>query len=394
MIRGGHDSKMLVLYKESDEKNVIKYELDNSFFKKKLYAIRRKQIQKDILRYPSSSRMDPFSDDRSYITSNELNGYVKNFDIINLHWVAGFIDYRSFFARFAGKKPIVWRLADMNPFTGGCHYDWDCEKYSRGCGQCPQLNSKDQNDLSAQIWRRKNNTFNKLLPEQLHIVTLCNWMSRKVEKCPFFEKFPSTIIHNGVDLQVFRPKDKNLIREKLGIDNTKIILLFLAENIHVKRKGLKLLLDAISSLNNKNDYALITVGKDQSTDYSMVDEHYHFAITNEKSKLANIFNAADLFIIPSLQENFPNAVIESLACGTPVVGFNVGGIPEIIENGKNGFLVKEINAKALYDCINNIFENTDRLNRMRLYAVEKAIKNYDLIKQTSKYIELFNNLIK
>ncbi|MBT4444978.1 MAG: glycosyltransferase [Waddliaceae bacterium] len=317
---------------------------------------------------------------------------IKECDVVHLHWVARFIDYERFFKIIQKyNKPVIWRLADMNAFTGGCHYDNDCDKFTNGCGACPSLCSNDDNDLSHKIWARKNNIFKALPPEQLHIVTLSTWISQKVKKSPFFSRFPVSQIPNGVDLNVFKPIRKSVVREAMDIPDKKKVVLLIACNLAEERKGTKHAIEALNMIQAPEEYVIITIGSFAQKIPTEL-QHIHFNSITDKRLLSLFYNAADLFVIPSLQDNFPNTVTESIACGTPVVGFNIGGIPDVIETGTHGYLVNKIDSKEMSDKIHEFFSDSDKRKKMSLNCIEKAKKEYDLSKQAKKYMELYANM--
>lgn len=391
----GIDSRMLVSRKHVNSNDVSVCCLNNGFLFKKLHDLRQRRIRKLSNGFSINRERGPYHHDLNCITRLELKKNCRGSDIINLHWVANFVDYQACFSAFRGRTPVVWRLADMNPFTGGCHYDWDCEKYAKGCGECPHLTPRSAGDLSAAVWKRKNSIFSKLKASDLHIVTLCRWMDQKVEKSPFFSRFPRTRIPNGVDLNVFHPKPGAPLKKKLGIDPAKQVILFLAEYIHVKRKGLQLLLTALAMLEQKSRYALLTVGKETLEEYPASIEHHHLDTVNNNELLADIYNTADLFIVPSIQENFPNTALESFACGTPVVGFRIGGLPDIVDHGVNGFLADEPTSDSLYRCIAHFFDQpADAAEKMGYDAAEKATRNWNLKKQVAHYIDLYTRILE
>ncbi|MBT3393573.1 MAG: glycosyltransferase [Waddliaceae bacterium] len=385
-------STLLVLEKKDCDRDIIKFEArTGGLLGRILKKVRKKVINGDINKYKDRTE-EIFSDDRSLVDMKGFIEDIKECDVVHLHWVARFIDYERFFKIIQKyNKPVVWRLADMNPFTGGCHYDNDCDKFTNGCGACPSLCSNDENDLSHKIWSRKNKLFKALPPEQLHIVTLSSWMSQKVKKSPFFSRFPTSHIPNGVDLNIFRPIKKSVAREGLNIPNKKKVVLLIACDLAEERKGTKYAIEALNMIQDPKEYVIITVG-DFAQKLPTELQHIHFNSILDKRLLSLSYNAADLFVIPSLQDNFPNTVIESIACGTPVVGFNIGGVPDVIETGTHGYLVNKIDSKEMSDRIQEFFSDSDKRKKMSLNCIEKAKKEYDLSKQTKKYMELYANM--
>lgn len=389
------DSKMWVLKKVSQEKEVIPF----SYSKKASIRIRRrlranllsKQIGKYRSRFPEG--FERFSDDRSFYYS-EIPDWIKSTDLVNLHQVSRLLDYTTFFSYIVKNAiPVVWRLADMEPLTGGCHYDWDCNRFVIGCGMCPQLGSDQENDLSAQIWWRKKQAFDKVPKRLLHIVVLSKWMMNKVKESPLLKDFPVHLIPNGVDLNVFRPLNKSSIRKGLGLPADKFIVLILADSLDNKRKGSKYALDALNTNPNAEKFMLVSVGDfDKMPDISI--PHRHFEKSLDNRFLSKLYNAVDIFLCTSIYDNFPNTVIEAMACGTPCVCFDTGGASDIVDDSVNGFKVKPKSIEALREKINALSESQELLRRFSSNCVTKAIKYYDVLLQANKYHSLYKSILR
>lgn len=320
-------------------------------------------------------------------------------DLINLHWVSKFIDLPSLLATFAGNTPIVWTLHDMNAITGGCHYDAGCQKFLTSCGHCPQLHKPSASDASAQIFRSKRRSLSQLKPEQLRIVTPSRWLLEQARRSPVFSPFCDSVIPNGFDLDTFRPMDKVAARQFLGISEDSRLLLFLADNLNNPRKGLDLLSRAFSELQGCiPKLHLLIVGYGDLTDFNILSvPKTVLGQIGLESMLAGIYSAADLFLLPSRQDNLPNTAIESIACGTPVVAYSVGGIPEIVRPGLTGWLADQVDAKSLarsiVDALNQL-EDPQIAMRMRASCRLAAEADYRLELQAERYIKLYENAIE
>ena len=205
--RAGHESSMFVATRGSQDSSVIPFAPPTGLALRARRRLRRMLIDHDFAKYRQSrpAGYEPFSDDRSPYGAT-IVPQLPPCDVINLHWIAGFVDYQGLFDTLPRRTPIVWLLHDMNALTGGCHYDDDCGQLAKGCGACPQLGSSDPEDLSRQVWQRKQEAFRALEPNALHIVTLCRWMSALVKASPLLSRFPVTLIPNGMDLEEFAPR--------------------------------------------------------------------------------------------------------------------------------------------------------------------------------------------
>jgi len=213
--------------------------------------VRRKRIEGDFAPYRNSRSegQELFSDDRSVLCS-DLRLQLPPSDVINLHWVAGFIDYSDFLSNVPQQTPIVWTLHDMNPFTGGCHYDEDCGRFVSACGACPQLRSGDETDLSRQIWLRKRKAFASIPPGRMHFVGDSRWLAAEAARSSLLGKFPMSSIHYGLDVETFAPRNKLDARSVLGIPAEASVVMFAADSTTIRRKGLGTLADALGAMAN------------------------------------------------------------------------------------------------------------------------------------------------
>ncbi len=174
--------------------------------------LRGRRIWRDYDRYRDSipSGHEPFSDDRTE-HGNALVNQIPECDIVNLHWIAGLLDHDSFFRAVPQRVPVVWRLADMAPLTGGCHYDEHCGRFVARCGACPQLGSVDEDDLSRQIWQRRHAMMSRLRPEQLHLVGTSRWIAEQARRSTLLGRFPVTVIPNGLNIDDYAPRDRRCL---------------------------------------------------------------------------------------------------------------------------------------------------------------------------------------
>ncbi|MFC2023766.1 glycosyl transferase family 1, partial [Chloroflexota bacterium] len=188
---------------------------------------------------------EPFSDSSSPFGSAVVR-QLPAADVINLHWIAGFVDQRSFFSRVPQSVPVFWTLHDMNAFTGGCHYDEGCGKYELSCGACPQLDSGKSGDLSRRIWLRKRKAFAQVAPGQLHFVSPSRWLAKALSRSSLLSDRPVTVIPYGVDVDDFAPRDRGFARKVLGIPQDAAVVLFVADSLENRRKGFPLLMEALA----------------------------------------------------------------------------------------------------------------------------------------------------
>ncbi|MDB9526429.1 glycosyltransferase family 4 protein [Oscillatoria sp. CS-180] len=315
-------------------------------------------------------------------------------DIVNLHWVnAGFLRIESL-SKIS--LPLAWTLHDMWPFTGGCHYDQNCERYVGACGQCPALSSKKDSDLSRWVWQRKYNTFQKA---NLTVVTPSQWLAQCARKSTLFMNRRVEVIPNGVDESVYKPIDKSLARNLLGLpSDIKIILFGALRATSDKRKGFHLLHPALLELTKAGrldgvEIAVIGSPPPKNPPDFGLKTHY-LGVFNDDISMATIYSAADVFVAPSLQENLANTVMEALACGLPCVAFRIGGMPDMINHCENGYLAKPFEVEDLAKGIFETLQDGERYQKLTFNSRQKVISNFTLDIQAKQYSKLFEDIQK
>ena len=320
----------------------------------------------------------------SNINLTKLNSY-KQSDIIHLHWVANGLDWPTFFKR--NKKPIVWTLHDMNPFSGIEHY----EEPHFGMDEAgyPLFRQKSEAELAlGNKWSLLKKTLLAGV-NNINIVSPSRWLLNLSQQSNLFHRYPHFHIPNSVPEEIFKITDKTEARKKLGLPDKKKLVLFVADNLENQRKGLAYLRAAVNQIKSDLDVGLIAVGQ-----YDIEDEAsdvFQLGKITEESKMATVYAAADVFIIPSLEDNLPNTMLESLMCGTPVIGFPVGGIQETIQDGFNGYLCERIGVPPLVETIKKFLENTDTFSREAIAA--DALKKYATDIQAQAYLNLYEGIL-
>lgn len=290
-------------------------------------------------------------------------------DVINLHWVARWLDYPTFFANV--NRPVVWTLHDMNPFTGGYHYE---KGFPR--------------DAYEQLIRDNERTKERVFSgfPDLHVVTLNRWMHGLSSASQLLGRFPHHLIPNSLDTSVFRPIDKFQAREELGLPPDKRLLLFVADKVQNERKGIRYLLEAFPLL-NRSDLAVVAVGDHPPRPDNL--PFYALGRIGEERRIARAYAAADVFVIPSIEDNLPNTVLESLSGGTPVAGFRIGGIPDMVRDGENGFLADEIGAGPLAQAVMRVLNHSFSPDALHAAAVER----YHPHVQARRYRAVYEQLV-
>lgn len=317
-------------------------------------------------------------------------------DIINLQWInGGFLSLDTLRKIGNFGKPIFWTFHDMWAFTGGCHYVSDCQNYLTECGNCPALKFKSKNDVSYRIFNRKKEIYDKI---NLTIITTSKWLAAEASRSNLMKEKSVFVIPTPINSEIFKPGDSQSSRRLLNLPYHKKIILFGAMNLKDVRKGFKYLIEALQILNktNKfNDVELAVFGKlDEKVLSSIPYKVNQLGQLKTDNEIISAYNAADVFVAPSLEDNLPNTIMESLACGKPVVAFGIGGIPDMIDHLENGYLAKARSVDDLAKGINWYFDNLENINKLRFNAREKVVKNYSQEVVAKKYKELYSSLIQ
>ena len=390
--RQGRDSTMFVANRYSDDPTVAAFEPPLDFTSRLSRILRKELIWRNFVRYQTTrpDGCDSFSDDRSEYGAT-LVRQLPSSDLINLHWVAGFLDYQSFFSQLPRDVSIVWTLHDMNPFTGGCHYNEGCSRYTQGCGVCPQLGSHRLKDLSHKIWQRKRKAFARLHSDRLHIVTPSIWLAEEAKRGPLLERFPISSIPYGVDTKVFSLQDPGIARAALELPHNAKVVLFIAVSTAKRRKGFVYLAEALSGLKKIPNLLVVSLGHGKPSISSNI-AHLHLGHIDNERLLSLIYSSAEIFAVPSLEDNLPNCVLESMSCGTPVVGFKVGGISEMVRQGVTGLLVPPQDVKALRAAIAELLQDPAKLKEMTENCRRIATEEYSLQVQAQRYVDLYETI--
>ncbi len=315
-------------------------------------------------------------------------------DVINLHWVAGFVDYPLFFTPERTRSPVVWTLHDMNPFTGGCHYDAGCDRFQDRCGTCPLLGSEIENDLTREIFEAKVRIFDQWPADQLHIVAPSQWLRDAAKSSTIFSKFNATCIPYGIETDVFRPMDKLEARAKLGLPADARVVLFISHQVGLARKGFRELVRALSLMPDTKNLILLGIGDKANVPVDAPFQVAQIKYISDDHQVAQIYSAADITALPSRQDNLPNTMLESLSCGTPVVGFRAGGIPDMIKDGETGFLADVGNIGALSAAFVEAFSDLTRLRDCGLRGRALMEKQHTLAAQAHAYMDLYEKMDK
>lgn len=313
---------------------------------------------------------------------------IKNCDIVHLHNIHGYyIDYVKLFKLLKKyNKKIIWTLHDMWPITGRCGYSFGCEKWKENCGKCENKKAYPISivDRSKKELETKRKVIGSIDKENMTIVTPSKWLANMC-KDSYLNKFNIIDIPNGIEHKEVE-KSKDELRKKYDLSQDDKVVLFVAADTRDERKGIKYILDIIPKC---KDYKFISIGKE--IDGISFDNFIQLGYIKNRYSINEIYSMADVFVIPSLDENFPTTVLEAFANSTPVVGFNIGGIPEQIDKNV-GNVVNNISSDELQRSIIKILKDKEILKEYSIEARNKFLRKYTLSKFIYRYLEEYINL--
>lgn len=310
-------------------------------------------------------------------------------DIIHLHWITSGMLSISDIAKISALKPIVWTLHDMWAFTGGCHYSSGCRQYKNGCGACPLLKSESKKDLSSWIFNRKQKSWNT---KNITLASPSNWLNNFASTSPLFIQSTKIVISNGVKIDdpLFKKKE---ICFRLNLPLDKKLILIVAQSLSDPRKGAELFFKSLERIQIPHKFDIISIGNLPKQLPKTSSKIHNFGYLSSPKDMASLYAAADVFVLPSVEDNFPNTVLESMSVGTPVVAFRGGGgAAEIIDHQINGYLVDSFDPQKLAQGISWILNNNS-YDAVRQSAYNKIKDHYTMEHMAENYINLYHNIL-
>ncbi len=290
-------------------------------------------------------------------------------DLVHLHWVSQIIDYRSFFGSLPAAVPIVWTLHDMQPITGACHHAFDCDRFTDSCGRCPILGRPGDRDLSFRDHAIKRQA---LAGRTLTIVTPSHWLKQLARRSSVLpEGCTFHTIRNGISLEDFFPLEKAAARRELGLPEDGLVVAYAAESLQNTPKGIREFLEAISRLPQRCRVTGLLFGKHEPPAGLATVPLVNLGFLTKPAEQRRAFSAADIFALPSHAETISQTAVEALACGTPVVASDVGGVPEVVRHGETGLLAPPRDAAALAEAMRTLAD--DPSLRVRMAEAGKAL---------------------
>ncbi len=371
------DSKLLVLDKNIDDNNEVISYFENAKSKyDKIKALFTRNFLPSYYQWKTRSitnDLEMFTFPKSLIDITKHQSYY-DCDIVHLHQVYDFIDYKSFFK--INKKPIVWTFHDMNPFSGGWHII-DKEK----------IYSKKINKIAKKNLEIKKNAYSNI--QKMTIISPSQFLLKEINNSKLFEFFKKEQVFNGIDLDIFKPYNKELACEIMNLPKNKKFILFLADDHNRINKGKDIFLKIYKK--TKEKYNFLIVGKNSFCENYILDGVYQIGFMKDEKLLPILYSCVDISIVPSRYESFSLVTIESIACGVPVVAFDTSGPKEILEHKISGYLAKIDNIE---DFINGIeyLSKTEYTEKFKIETLKRS-KLFDINLIAKQYENIYNELI-
>ena len=313
-------------------------------------------------------------------------------DVVNIHKVEHFVDLPALLRDLPPSKPVVVTLHDLSPITGGCDYPGSCRQFQAACGCCPIIDSRRAGDYSHRIFRMKKMAYSRPSRERLAFVANSFWSGEKARLSALTKGRKIEVIHYGLDQTVYSSQKRREARQALGVGAEEPVLLFAAHDLGLPHKGGRYLRDALMSVRCQRPIRLLTMGAGHFQVGSGY-HHTHFGRVESDELQALLYRAADVFIIPSLEEAFGQAALEAVACGAVVAGFNVGGISDIVKCGLNGLLIERQDTQALSEAIQKLLDD-EALRRHWQSSCETWVgEHFSYSKNAAAYVALYDSLL-
>lgn len=317
-------------------------------------------------------------------------------DVIHLHWVnQGMLSLQNLRKILESGKPVVWTMHDMWPCTGICHHAVDCTHYEQECHHCPYLyGGGSRKDLSTRVFRKKKSLY-RIAP--ITFVACSRWLEERARRSALLADSTVTSIPNPINTNLFRPRNKQEARRKCQLPTDRKLVLFGSFKVTDERKGVKYLIESCRLLAEKHpewkeSLGVVVFGNQSGQLQDMLPfKVYPLGYVKDEHRLVDVYNAVDLFVTPSLQENLPNMIMEAMACGVPCVGFNVGGIPEMIDHLHNGYVAQFRSSDDFANGMQWILTEPE-YDELSEQAVRKAVSSYSESTVAKKYMDIYNKI--
>ena len=310
-------------------------------------------------------------------------------DIIHLHWInQGMLSLGGIRKILQSGKPVIWTMHDIWPATAICHLTLDCRAFTSECRNCRLLpGGGSSHDLAASVWRKKQQM---VADENIYYVACSRWLESEAKKSALLKGQKITSIPNPIDTHIYKKGNKQEARQRLGLPLDRKLILFASQRVTNENKGMGYLIEACRQLADIPQLGLMILGGHAEEVVPQLPlEAWPLGYVNDEQRVVDAYNAADVFVLPSLSENLPNTIMEAMACGVPCVGFKVGGIPEEIDHRRNGYVAEYRQAEDLARGIRWILTEAD-YDQLSRDAVHKVVQSYSQQSVAMKYLDVYH----
>ena len=313
-------------------------------------------------------------------------------DIIHLHWInQGMLSLRSIRKILRSGKPVVWTMHDIWPATAICHVTLGCRNFTTQCRECRLLpGGGSKNDLSTAVWQKKQ----RLAEDgNIYYVACSRWLASEAKKSALLKGQKVTSVPNPIDTHIYKKGNQQEARERLGLPQDRKLILFASQRVTNENKGMSYLIAACQQLRDIPNLGVVVLGGHAEEVVAQLPlEAYPLGYVNDEQRIVDVYNAADVFVLPSLSENLPNTIMEAMACGVPCVGFKVGGIPEEIDHQKNGYVATYRDADDLAKGIRFVLTEAD-YQSLSANAIHKVAQHYSQQSVAMRYIDVYHEAL-
>lgn len=322
---------------------------------------------------------------------------LKEADIIHLHWINnGFLSLKNIKKLSKLNKPVVWTMHDMWAMTGGCHHSRECENYQKACGNCFYLKNSSETDVSHKVHLRKQEVYSQL---NLTFIACSNWLAERARKSSLLGSRRVEVIPNPIDTDIYKPANKGVAKAKFGVNPGELCISFVAANVGDTRKGFEYLRQALWKIKEdhpewQDNIKLLVMGAAKTgVNLELPFEYTFTGYLNDEARIIDFYNASDVFVLPSLEENLPNTIMEALTCGVPSVAYEVGGIPDLIKHRENGYLARYMNVEDLAGGISFVLSETITNTYLQGNARSMAVSSYSYPVIAARQAALYRELL-
>lgn len=307
-------------------------------------------------------------------------------DVIHLHWInQGMLSLNGIRKILRSGKPVVWTMHDIWPATGICHLTLGCHYFVSRCANCKYLpGGGSSNDLASRVWQKKQQM---QADENIYYVACSRWLESEAKSSALLKGQKITSIPNPIDTHIYKKGNKEEARQRLGLPLDKKLILFASQRVTNENKGMSYLIEACRQLGDLCEVVILG-GHAEEVVAQLPMKAHPLGYVNDEQRIVDVYNAADVFVLPSLSENLPNTIMEAMACGVPCVAFKVGGIPEEIDHLKNGYVAAYRDANDLAKGIEWVLQKAD-YEALSQQTVHKVMQCYSQQSVAVKYLDVY-----